>query len=232
VLYDHWHDVNAVQLTNVFQADTALFIIMSGLTTALQLRDRPVVNNDDDVLLPRRPFNYGQFLVSRAVGIFPILWLVILINIPYWIEQTNARYSYIHSISDDNFREHSLDYQREVVPGCAVLHVVALETWWRPDCIASGPDTYYASIIWSIYLIAALFIAVLRHWVDYAVATMTDGSDQAVRGLLYALNFSRPDNPTTHRYLCLLWMVAVVITGVLSEVGTVNTTAVNICMHC
>ena len=86
-------------------ADTSLFVALSGLTTALQLRSSPqweeCVAVDDEaphetlsinknrkkttwVLKPRARFNWSYFLVTRAVGIFPILWIGLLLNIPIW----------------------------------------------------------------------------------------------------------------------------------------------------
>lgn len=63
-------------MTNVIQSNTSLFIIMSGFTTALQLRDRPLYRyaNGNESLLPRRRFSWINFITTRAVGVFPVLW--------------------------------------------------------------------------------------------------------------------------------------------------------------
>ena len=79
VLWDHYHPTN-IFMADSFAADTALFVIISGFTTALQLRDVPQRSETDDsfeIIKPRGSFDWYSFLTGRAVGIFPILWLVI-----------------------------------------------------------------------------------------------------------------------------------------------------------
>jgi Phosphopantetheine attachment site len=106
VLVDHWKPPGLDNPAII--SDTSLFVLMSGFTTALQLRETPVFkrrkgdkgrkamrkgkdgDDEDDYaisgdryrreLQPRMPFNWGKFLLSRAVGIFPILWLGMSLN--------------------------------------------------------------------------------------------------------------------------------------------------------
>jgi peptidoglycan/LPS O-acetylase OafA/YrhL len=111
VLYDHYHNHKTTTLTHVFQVDTALFVLLSGFTTGLQLRQSTAQKEKDP------SFNWRTFLLSRAVGVFPILWLVTLLNVPMWLEQEH-RYA-------------AQGAAASTAATCAVLHVVALESWWR-----------------------------------------------------------------------------------------------------
>ena len=148
VLIDHFHDPDH-RITDAFMTDTYLFILFSGFTTALQLRELPrfcsshrrgmsivgsplvgVVGHDQGILeevgpwlLPRLGMNYRQFLVSRAVGLMPVLWLGLVLFTPAWIEQ-----SWYH------------DVDRSVEVGCPLLYALALQSWWRPACHYYGPN--------------------------------------------------------------------------------------------
>ena len=224
ILWDHYHNTKTVKLTNIFQADTSLFVIMSGLTTALQLRESPlyIQKNGLNFLAPRRAFNWKNFLVTRAVGIFPILWLVILINIPFWITQTETLYSNISHIKNARLRSETQEYFSEVVPGCAVLHVTGLQTWWRPECITSGPDTYYASIIWNIYLITTFWRIFARWSVDSMIESLGRlGPLNTFRSWLYnvcvALSYGRPNSMTTLWILGGLWIALTGAVGGICE---------------
>jgi hypothetical protein len=80
-----------------------------------------------DVLQSRRPFQWVQFIVSRAVGVFPILWLILCINIPFWMDQTSDSYGILKKIPDPGLRHDTYIYNRDrVIPICATLHTVAL----------------------------------------------------------------------------------------------------------
>ena len=127
-----------VRLTHVFQVDTTLFVLLSGFTTGLQtgasrgyVLDDPLHDTEQDTVKTRlKPkfFDWKNFLITRAVGVFPILWLVLLVSLPSWIEQQNK-----HDISvlENNKSLKALNKEHEVAAMCGVLHVVALSTWWR-----------------------------------------------------------------------------------------------------
>jgi hypothetical protein len=42
------------------------------------------------VLQPRQKLNFGTFLLSRLVGLLPILWLGLLLNMGSWLNLTNS----------------------------------------------------------------------------------------------------------------------------------------------
>jgi hypothetical protein len=126
VLWDHYSPLdNAAS----WQADTALFVMISGFTTSLQLRIPPRTTKNSNS--PRELFNWKTFVLSRAVGIFPLLWFGLVLAIPYWIERP---------VMDK--------------AACASLYVIGMQSWWRPACHVSGPNMLlYASIIWNVFLI-------------------------------------------------------------------------------
>ena len=118
VLWEHFHyESRTDEMSPFFSADTSLFVVFSGLSTALQLREPPTFREEDAparvrgdnecesplaakgraadatrrVLLPRAPFRWRVFLASRATGIFPILYLALLLNAPWWVHEDKLR---------------------------------------------------------------------------------------------------------------------------------------------
>ena len=106
VLYDHFHNPRTI-VSDALAVDTYLFVVLSGFTTALQCRQTPQTKiktqstsastspgqgqgqgqsrlTNASILLPRQSFPLGPFLMSRALGLLPILWIAILLNIPPW----------------------------------------------------------------------------------------------------------------------------------------------------
>ena len=227
VLYDHFHNPrNAI--SSSFTADTYLFIMISGFTTALQLREGPrfgyvesteeqaspilqnsethatmdesthrgrgrsdsntacevhnplmspiqqfdinsnsnalgkrIVEKFDDLnetmhrqgrmvslkLLPRTAFRVVPFILTRCVGLYPILWLAILLNTPSWVLVESA---------DDR----TSNSEKAV---CAALYVVAMQSWMRPACRFYGPNNLlYASILLNCFILYSVGRLVLR----------------------------------------------------------------------
>jgi hypothetical protein len=207
VLYDHFHNPhNAISAT--FAMDTYLFVMISGFTTALQLRESPqflkvdasgsigerlnsiqensencnpmidltkkgpglgrqmssVEEDTQSLFLPAGPdtnswcsvavkgearveglklksrtsFQIGPFMLSRCIGLFPILWIALLLNIPPWMNE-------IHDAT-------------AVVRGtCSVLYVIGMQSWWRPTCRFYGPNNLlYASILLNCFILYSL----------------------------------------------------------------------------
>lgn len=146
VLWDHYHPTN-IFMADSFAADTALFVIISGFTTALQLRDVPQRSDKDEafeVLKPRGGFDWQSFLTGRAVGIFPILWLVIFFFITILLAVSNTnntfpRQSLIVNAqrwkeSDDYLIDGIKRYTRGDSAMCAFLYTVGMQSWVRPIC--------------------------------------------------------------------------------------------------
>ena len=254
VLYDHFHNPHNA-ISSSFSADTYLFVMISGFTTALQLREtaqfvhvepddvceiqlNPILNGDTqnthnnqnnnsnnhsvndynsamdsprsernerngreaDIgrvrkssitedsqglftstsptvggaewfsvsvkggtgpaglkLLPRKSFNIRSFIVSRCVGLYPILWVALLLNIPPWIN--------VH-VNDDKVN----NTQKAV---CSVLYVIGMQSWYRPTCHLYGPNNLlYASIILNCFILYGIGRMILmtlqNHLMTYA----------------------------------------------------------------
>ena len=43
------------------------------------------------VLQPRQRLNVSKFIIARFVGLLPIMWLGLLINVPSWMNENNSR---------------------------------------------------------------------------------------------------------------------------------------------
>lgn len=43
------------------------------------------------VLQPRQRMNVSKFIVARFVGLLPIMWLGMLLNVPSWMNDNNTR---------------------------------------------------------------------------------------------------------------------------------------------
>jgi len=101
-------------------------------------------------LRPRRGVPTGRFLLSRAVGLFPVLWLGLLLFLPAWVEQTvfhevpwavRVGCPALYAVGMQVCRallcvpEPYFSSQRVCVsrPGCA-------QSWWRPACHYYGPN--------------------------------------------------------------------------------------------
>ena len=230
VLYDHFHNPHNA-ISSSFTADTYLFIMISGFTTALQLREGPRfgyvesteeqslspilqnlemhvavdesmnrgrgrerresnaegevhnplmspsqqydINSNSNALgkrsverfddgnetmyrqgriatlqlLPRTAFKVVPFIVTRCVGLYPILWLAILLNTPSWV--------LVESVNDKTSNS-----EKAV---CAALYVVAMQSWVRPACRFYGPNNLlYASILLNCFILYSLGRVVLR----------------------------------------------------------------------
>ena len=206
VLYDHFHNPhNAISAS--FAIDTYLFIMISGFTTALQLREspqflkvdassgaeelplNPIVEHLDSsnpmidstkkglrrqlssveedtrsLFLPastdtstwcsiavkgearveglklksRTSFQIGPFILSRCVGLFPILWVALLLNIPPWMNEIHVSTAVVRGT-------------------CSVLYVIGMQSWWRPTCRFYGPNNLlYASILLNCFILYSL----------------------------------------------------------------------------
>ena len=164
VLYDHFHNPRTFP-SIAFQADNYLFMMMSGITTSLQLRETPmfvkksvtVITNAGDkrsvkegdglyVLKGRRDFNIIPFILSRMVGLYPILWLAIICDTPIKLKFSSTQ----------KFKTKAT---------CQVLHLVALNSLYRPACQIYGPNyVLYASLLFCV----CIFYGIIRiFWVKF-----------------------------------------------------------------
>lgn len=89
-------------------------------------------------LKPRKSFQIGPFILSRCVGLFPILWMALLLNIPPWM----------------NERHKSTAAMRGT---CSALYVIGMQSWLRPACRFYGPNNLlYASILLNCFILYSL----------------------------------------------------------------------------
>jgi hypothetical protein len=149
VLYEHFHGPERV-ISPLVSSNTSLFVLLSGFSTALSSSS-----------------STSNLLVTRAVGIFPLLWVALLLNAPRWIEEDMIR---SHGLSP---RGHPIVPDVDISPDfylkrdsliCDVLYVLALQCWYRPQCRERGPNNViYASILWSVFILYVGALWVCRH---------------------------------------------------------------------
>lgn len=159
VLFNHWHS-SRTYLTSAFNVDTTLFYMISGFTTASQLRILPVIKKEKDGQLstePKPSLDLWNFFLIRAVGLYPILWISLLINAPTW--QLQDKYQYPNHVAGLP--------QEEESAVCTFLYMIGMNVWTQ-TCTRRGPDVRYASgliITMMIYaLLRFLWTLVLRHF--------------------------------------------------------------------
>jgi hypothetical protein len=179
VLWDHFH--HPLPISTTFTGDVSFFVMLSGFTTSLQLREPPMfdVVNGTHVLRPRSPFNWKKFLFTRFIGIYPILYLALLLNAPFWYLQDS-------SPGTANYLGHipGLNQNRRAAT-CTFLYVIGMQSWYRPACAASGPNSVlYASIIINCFI----FYCVVRYWLQYLQERYI-----ATRGRSLVVPFSRQE---------------------------------------
>eukprot|EP01041_Mallomonas_annulata_P011944 gene11944-25025_t len=135
-----------------FKANTAMFIIISGFTTALQLRRERTTNDQsqDTTTVSSSSkiwFNWRRFLFTRAVGIFPMLWLVLILETPRW-----------NQFNDHAMRERHIKLSRGDEVGCVILYMIGGQMY-VDKCTLTGPNEHvgYANQIWNCFLIYTAF---------------------------------------------------------------------------
>ena len=157
VLWDHFHGVNLSHISATWAVDTQMFVLLSGFTTSLQLRPTREVRSIADT---KKPWDWVSFVFTRFVGVFPMLWLALLINAPRWYthdlqlvhqlirDRKNSNYFKVgHKIHYDPYHETNF---------CTSMYVIGMQTWEKEICSKYGPyDVYYGSVIWNCFLIYA-----------------------------------------------------------------------------
>jgi len=152
VLYEHFHAPDRV-ISPLVSSNTSLFVLLSGFSTALSSS----LSSSS---------SHGAFLLTRAAGIFPLLWVALLLNAPRWVEEDMIR---SHGFTP---RGHPLVPDVDITPDfylkrdsliCDVLYVLALQCWYRPQCRERGPNNViYASILWSVLVLYVGVVWVCR----------------------------------------------------------------------
>jgi len=152
------------------KGDVYFFLIMSGFTTSLQLRQAPKFSLAADgkrILLPRDPLNWKMFLITRTIGVLPILWLALILYSPVWYKPDLYPAG---TTGPDIVKRGSIESN-----GCAVLYVIGMQSWYRPTCHYVGPNNcVYASAILNIFIIyIAIRMAIIKIQ-DYLMALRED----------------------------------------------------------
>jgi peptidoglycan/LPS O-acetylase OafA/YrhL len=145
------------------KGDVFLFVMLTGFSTSLQLRLSPKFGVDDEgkrVLLNREPFNWRAFLLTRCLGLFPILWIALMLNIPIWYRPD----LYSDGMSGPDISSPSSDTAKV----CMALYIIGMQSWYRPKCHYIGPNsTVYASSILNIFIIYSMFRLIVRFVQDW-----------------------------------------------------------------
>jgi len=181
VLWDHYAPLNLVDNSKVVQQNIYLFVLVSGFTVGLQLRQIPklIVNVDNNITLkPPEPFPWKSFVISRLIGIIPILWCALIFSIPMWTRKYEI---------EGNTRNNDI---------CTVLYVFGMQSWYRPQC-ANGPNyVLFASIILNCFLLYTIFRVVFCH-IQRHVMKWSEESFVSSSGLFY-------DNDSSKDAVCAL----------------------------
>ena len=62
----------------------------SGQAPIAPLEQIEAGNKDEGYrLMPRQPLNFSRFMMNRLVGLLPIMWLGLFLNLPSWTIQAN-----------------------------------------------------------------------------------------------------------------------------------------------
>ena len=85
------------------------------------MRSQPLYEQDAVTgawVVVEKSFQWRNFIASRAVGLFPILWLALLIASPGWYDQDKSRIAEENGTKSDSAI-------------CAALYVIGMQSWWR-----------------------------------------------------------------------------------------------------
>jgi hypothetical protein len=200
VLWDHYHHPSVFS-ADAIQADTSLFVILSGFTTAVQLRDPPQSNEKKTIVKHRASFNWRTYILGRAVGIFPSLWVALLVNAPFWIAKDCKVVS-------------AGEYTTTRALQCVPLYLIGMQSWFRPQCRHLGPNTVlYASIILNVFLLYGAIrsqFSQLQDSVIKGISAPSNGDRKdfrtRIRDFVTMAAFNRPTLGATY-ILCILWFL-------------------------
>jgi len=208
VLLDHFWVLTSWDLSNrMYKQSIPMFILLTGWGTALQFRNPLRFHTvtrcfradeatplEEKVLgyrpLPREPFAWKQFLVTRIVGLFPIMWLGLILSWPAWTEQDIGKKERWDAWDESN--PVGSDGERPTVeeggtawlhgPGsvvhndwiqardpaiCTALYVFNLNSLYRPPCRHTGPNyMVFSSCLWTLLVIFVGVKLFVTHFVQ------------------------------------------------------------------
>ena len=155
-------------------------------------------------LIPRTPFNAKAFILSRFVGVFPIMWVAIAVNAPVWY----WNWSFYTNDGQKVFATPDEKAWLRDEQICTVLYVVALNCWYRTlrgGCRYHGPNTIlYASIIWGVLIMYAIARKSLE--VVQEALLRSRRVSPALRGLVVRLMYNRPHDWAEALYMAAAWL--------------------------
>eukprot|EP01040_Poterioochromonas_malhamensis_P014148 gene14148-15643_t len=160
VLFNHWHS-EKVFVTTALNVDTTLFYMISGFTNASQLRVLPTIRKEEKGELttsPKPPMDWIKFYLIRAVGLYPIMWLSLIINAPIW--EAQDKYQFPH-------HEAGLPQEKEAAV-CTFLYIIGMNVW-SESCTSRGPDVRYASGL----IITMIFYGYFRYYTTQTIRSFS-----------------------------------------------------------
>jgi hypothetical protein len=125
VLYEHFRPPGDVFFPEGLLADANVFVVISGFVTALQLveasswdtgshNSSSSAQQDTATLSLTDTLNWKKFLFTRAVGIYPILWLTLVMASPRWYLQNNfSVFDPVASIGDGCHEQFLITFEYE-----------------------------------------------------------------------------------------------------------------------
>jgi len=127
-------------LNRRFAANTYLFVMLSGFSLTLSY------------LQAKGRVSWVSYFRSKAVGLFPVYYLALLLSLPLYI---SIRQRPVLPILGMDYSADSVQYLWD-----ALLNLTAEQGWVQQVLNRSLPSLYYASIQWNLYLFLFLHVTV------------------------------------------------------------------------
>lgn len=215
VYYDRFRGCGPLNIPNLsIRADTAMFVLISGFTTALQLRVPRVADCKGEYVesfTTSKAWNWISFIISRAVGLFPLLWVCLLLHIPRW--KNYNRYISATMGIEDSARNEGL---------CSFLYVIAGQLYIQPTCVQLGPDYSlgYASQIWNCFLIYAVS-RIIFNWIQKHVLLWCSQWDKNILATTLASIWANRPSTSTCCWIFIFWsLLNIALTFAAKSIST------------
>ena len=186
ILWDHFFYLWSMQtfglprITLSSRADTLSFVMLSGFVTSLTFRRRDsLIQSNSLIMLSPQDFNFKTFVFSRFIGLYPILWVCLLIYTPIWINLSQ----YNLNSFGDGLHETWKREEKMRVP-CYCMYVLGMQTWQNRECFFYGPHyMYYASMIINCFLIYAVFRVIFCRFQNFLISWRDPSLDASLSKL-------------------------------------------------
>jgi len=134
--------------TAAYRADTSCFIILSAFIVSFTYcRGVKFQKSNDKIELSMQQFNWKTFIITRITGLYPILWICLILYAPIWPQQ----------VPWDIF----------------IVYVLGMQSWMHngDKYTFRGPaHFYYASIVINCFLMYALVRVVCERIQNYLMS--------------------------------------------------------------